>query len=502
MVKSYLLRDKVYIRLFIIAVLLVGLDAKVSAFQSSSILDYQELKNIYESGYSCCPGALEKAKDLFTAPTLRQNQASKTSFQFDEKLNKPFVRVSQWNLERGFKLDEIKTLLTNPDQYINENLEEKLLRKQNDKYLKAKEEANLLNNTDILTVNEADLGVNRTQYRNIVAEIAGVMEADYSYVTEFIEIDPKLMNAKNTDPSKYKGLHGNAIISKFPIRNSEAIELPQCYDWYNGEKERISYFEKLRRTTGRIVFNQKPVTEVRLGKRNALVAQITLPNQELVTVVNAHLEDRATPKCRRLQIQKVLDHTKDINTPIVFAGDFNSFEFNTRPTSLSKLFISTIGDFNVVARSTIAAFNPIAFITNAGTFVLNQVRKFKDPTVRNVAVVMPNRAGKMFSDFKDFVFSDGNQIDFSGTKELTYDKRGKLSNSNQRWHKGFVETYQFNRSYKVVRFKPDWILVKPVVKNGQKHFYPAFGRTLKTLNYSYKDYRLTDHSPITAELIL
>ncbi len=99
-----------------------------------------------------------------------------------------------------------------------------------------------------------------------------------------------------------------------------------------------------------------------------------------------------------------------------------------------------------------------------------------------------------------FRFDDGGRFDFGGEKQFSYQQRnGNLSNSNQRAKKGFVETFQFQRSYSVAKFKIDWIFVKP---NLDQAFSPAHGQTLKALNYSSKQVPISDHSPVTVKLLL
>ncbi len=85
---------------------------------------------------------------------------------------------------------------------------------------------------------------------------------------------------------------------------------------------------------------------------------------------------------------------------------------------------------------------------------------------------------------------------------------GKLANSNERAKKGFTPTSELGRSFGVAgQYKLDWIFVRPVgltdplAANQSYHFSPCFGRTLKELNASIPE-RISDHSPITADLTL
>jgi hypothetical protein len=130
-----------------------------------------------------------------------------------------------------------------------------------------------------------------------------------------------------------------------------------------------------------------------------------------------------------------------------------------------------------------------------------------DPTVKSVKFVSENPEEEFFSVLKEFRFSDGRAFDFRGTKEFSIDNNADtLSNSNERASKGFVSTLELIGKI-TVKLKLDWIFVKPAnltEPDDETQPYlvaPAFGRTLKTLNYSLND-RISDHNPIVVDLFL
>lgn len=112
-------------------------------------------------------------------------------------------------------------------------------------------------------------------------------------------------------------------------------------------------------------------------------------------------------------------------------------------------------------------------------------------------------------DHEDFRFADGNAFDFRGERQRSIGaKDDTLANSNERGKKGFITTFEVERTIAFVgKFKLDWIFVKPVsltdpYDKKQPHcFAPHFGRTLKALNDGPKD-RISDHAPMMVELPL
>ena len=46
------------------------------------------------------------------------------------------------------------------------------------------------------------------------------------------------MTCLATDRTRLLGLHGNAILSRYPLRDVKLVPFEyQAYDWYNGEKK-------------------------------------------------------------------------------------------------------------------------------------------------------------------------------------------------------------------------------------------------------------------------
>jgi hypothetical protein len=121
-------------------------------------------------------------------------------------------------------------------------------------------------------------------------------------------------------------------------------------------------------------------------------------------------------------------------------------------------------------------------------------RKTADPTVANIPLFSANAESGFFKVLKAFRFDDGGRFDFQGDRARSVRGRaGTLSNSNQRGGKGFVTTFQVDRTMASVgKLKLDWLFVKGT---------PSFGTTYQDLNYAPAQ-RMSDHDPISVDLPL
>lgn len=472
-----------------------------TSFTEYQFMSFDELKELSAVNRGDNPYLENKLYSVLNKVVVKQSP-QRPSFQFNLKKDKNFVRVSHWNVARGIKMDTIEQMFSDTEAFLQEEADHKRYEPGSEKYEQLKDELEVLKSSDILVLNEVDFGMSRTDYQNIADRASNLVNGGYAFVPEFLELNPNYINDPNVNPSQYKGLHGNAIISKFPIKSVGKINLPVCYDWFDDEKKRVTLLERLRRKTAHVVMNEQVETELRRGNRAALVAEIDLPHKENVTVVSTHFENRGTPACRVKQIEHLLSEIKNIKTPVVFSGDLNSFEYDASPSSVSKIVAAKLSDPEFIIRTVGSAFNPYSLAINPSLIAVELMRKYRDPTVKNVPVISRNRARKLFKKIRGFEFDDHNKFDFSNDQEWSYKRAGVLSTSNERSFKGFVPTFKVNRSYKIVRFKIDWFFVKPLIDNGKKTFFPAFGRTLKNLNFSPKGGLVSDHNPITLDLMI
>ena len=480
-----------------------------STNQTDTIYKEHVEKNIYKDNASVPPISDLTFEDLINLSRnaepegeLKQkleNQLSRVyviNRNSESTLSKPYIRIAQWNIKRGFNINVINDIFADSKTYET----------QHKKYVKPREsnhladELNALTQADIVCLNEVDVGMPRTKYTNVASEFADKRNWNYAFSTEFVEVGP-LFQKETVDKTQYKGLHGNVIVSRFPIVSSRVIRLPNYYDWYRAETlKKQSPIEHFRKFGAKKIFSETILhREVRHGGRSALVADIKLPNDQIITVVSTHFEDRAYSDQRLHQFKYLLANLKDIKTPVVLAGDFNTSTTDTKPTSFKKEVEKRIRDPHFILRQ--AAFVPIPFIPVVGGLIavtFSKLLQYKDPFFPNIPIMFPNHERRFYTYLKKFRFSDGAGFDLSGDREHSSNgKKGLLANSNQRHWKGFKSTFKFEKPRVIAYFKLDWFFIKPL---GQ-HFKPFNGRTLKTLNQSVKG-GISDHNPITVDIKL
>lgn len=151
-----------------------------------------------------------------------------------------------------------------------------------------------LKDADIILGNELDWGMARSQNLHITRELARALGMNYAFATEFITV-------RAGQDGNREGWHGNAILSRFPLKNVSLLRLPIMYEWF-----------------------YRP-NDSRLGTRVALLAEIQVQGQA-IGLVSLHLENRATPKQREAQFRFVLDHVETVfaGLPVLIGGDMNT----------------------------------------------------------------------------------------------------------------------------------------------------------------------------------
>jgi hypothetical protein len=196
------------------------------------------------------------------------------------------------------------------------------------------------------------------------------------------------------DKSRYLGLHGTAVLSRYPILEATVRPLPVCYDWFLGEKKEISKLESGKRTGANLAFMERITREVRRGGRTTLILEIAVPESPtgVVTVVAPHLETKCKPECRRKQMVEILGWIKGEKNPVILAGDFNTSGTDTSPTSVSKVITNRLKDADKWA------VNAVKWSTGAPTILLtpvNMLRNKNDPTGFDVPLVSRKKEAKM-----------------------------------------------------------------------------------------------------------
>jgi endonuclease/exonuclease/phosphatase family metal-dependent hydrolase len=449
----------------------------------------------------------------------------------------PFLRAAFWNVEEGRQYDRITTALTDPEGFKRmleaESAAERRLETDSGKEIQPLtpdawqtigEQLDVLRASDILVLNEVDLGVTRTGYRNVARDMAEALNMNYVFGVEFVEVDPLVLGLEQPridgdpeavemlrssftpDKSRFLGLHGNAILSKYPIRRASVRRLPLCYDWYTKEVESISYIEKGIRWGSDVAFLERVSREIRRGDRMAIIADLAVPDAPggTITVVAAHLENKCKPACRQRQMRELLTWIRDVRNPLILAGDLNTLGTDGAPTSVYKIVSDKVVDPQFWGKKAVqwSTMYVMQVLSPAKYF-----RNYSDPTGLNIPVFSPKKEARLFNHVKNFRFADGMAFDFRGTDaQVASGHTGTLGNSNERAGKGFHYTFALERTYGGVvgRYKLDWFFIKgfaarPDDDDESYRFAPHFARTLQAFNAANGN-RLSDHSPITVDL--
>ena len=198
-----------------------------------------------------------------------------------------FLRVVQWNIERGSRLKGIVEILNGHP---------------------------VLRFADLLLLNEVDIGMGRSGNLDVTRELGEALGAHAAFGAEYIEltkgtVDEQLFVAQNT-----AALHGNAVLARYPICDIEVVRLPRCEN----------NFESVER---------------RLGGRVALVAEIAVGDRRIISTAT-HLDVVGSPRCRTRQIREALNAAEarigsgslGAGTPLpaIFGGDLNTHTFSRR----------------------------------------------------------------------------------------------------------------------------------------------------------------------------
>lgn len=458
-----------------------------------------------------------------------------------------FIRVAQWDLKFNMDPENIVNAFVNPDKLIElakesheakSNFLVRTSKKIKNKDIlsersfsniekKIREQSEILRAADVIVINNMDIGMPRTDYKNCSYELAKKLGYNYVFVPEFLEIDLAGLGIEKhpwseemvlkeygkvkkytVDKTKYKGITGTAILSRFPLENVKVIRLENVYDWYNSEKGKETLMENTMRHIAKSIFKEEVLRRTRIGGRVAIRADIKLPEQT-ITIVGTQIERRTRAIERTVQMKELLRKIKDIPNPAVLAGNFNTSTYNHNPKSFGGMIKDKLTDPDSLIELSAMPFLALGVV--GGWFIrpaIDATRKVSDPTVMSIPILSPNREKRMFNRLRRFRFDDGYAFDFRGNKDTSINQSNKLlSSSNERAMKGFVSTYQTKRNLGISNFKLSWIIGKGYNKkplpqtNAIEKMAPHFGRTLFSLNYEYK-FPISMQAPIVADFPL
>lgn len=156
---------------------------------------------------------------------------------------------------------------------------------------------------DLVLLNEVDLGMARSDNRDVAGDLAQALGFHAAWAPLFLETTPGRDDdaAAAAREGNQEALFGLAILSRWPIGEVQVVELPS--------PERFQFdFEGM------------------YGRHIALVAVIERPGESFVAVTT-HLEVHRTRAHRAAQMRVLTRALAREGRPVILAGDFNAHTF-------------------------------------------------------------------------------------------------------------------------------------------------------------------------------
>ena len=192
-------------------------------------------------------------------------------------------RIVAWNLERGI------------------HYEGQLQALQQDPYL---------SQADVLLLTETDVGMARSDNRNISRDLARELGMHYVFSPCYINLAKGSGVEYEADGENEAGLHGNAILSRYPLSKIRSVFLKNGKDKMKGR-------------------------EKRLGQQTAAVAEVQFPDQP-TTVVSVHLDANSSQQHRANQMGDILADIEGCS-PAIVGGDWNTTTYNSSTATMAIL---------------------------------------------------------------------------------------------------------------------------------------------------------------------
>jgi endonuclease/exonuclease/phosphatase family metal-dependent hydrolase len=192
-----------------------------------------------------------------------------------------FLRIVEWNIERGTRLDGIIEVLNDHP---------------------------VLRFADLLLLNELDDGMLRSGNRNVALELSRALSAHAVYGVEYLEMTKGTGEELNLAGENLSALHGNAILTRHRFSNPQIVRLPRCENNFES-------------------------AEKRLGGRIGILLDIELDRAGFMAAT-AHLDVVNTPRCRARQLRLMLcaidarlKNQQNAGGRVILGGDFNTHTF-------------------------------------------------------------------------------------------------------------------------------------------------------------------------------
>ncbi len=212
-------------------------------------------------------------KRLFDEPRVYRCESARPRLR-------SFLRVVEWNIERGSRLDGIVEVLTAHP---------------------------VLRFADLLLINELDDGMIRSGNLSVPLALSQALSAHAIFGIEYLELTKGVGDELALEGENTAALHGNAILTRHSFSNPEVIRLPRCENNFESKERRI-------------------------GGRIGIIVDLEIDGKSFAAG-NTHLDVINTPRCRATQMHAMLqamDARLDKqagNRASVVGGDLNSHTF-------------------------------------------------------------------------------------------------------------------------------------------------------------------------------
>lgn len=197
-----------------------------------------------------------------------------------------FFKAITWNLERGKNFEAILEVFKTTLQFQN---------------------------VDFFFLTEVDWGMARSGNRNIAGDLGKELGYYAYFAPSYFNLTQGHGSERHVEGKNLYGLHGKAILSKYPLENLKSIGMPNAT-------------------------NKLKSKESRLGEKRALLGDFKWKDSK-ITLACAHLDAFSSPKTRMLQLRKIVEACA-FESCVLMAGDWNTNSINS--TSGPTLFKSMI----------------------------------------------------------------------------------------------------------------------------------------------------------------
>jgi endonuclease/exonuclease/phosphatase family metal-dependent hydrolase len=187
-----------------------------------------------------------------------------------------------------------------------------------------------ISEADLYFLTEVDWGMARSQNRNVTEELAKTLGLHAYFAPSYYNLTQGHSSEKKVKNPNLLGLHGKAILSRFPLENLRVVPMPNATDKLHSKESRI-------------------------GQKRALLGDLKVGEKKL-SLACVHLDAFSSPESRTHQLLQVVKACETVPYALL-AGDWNTNTLNT--TSSVKVFLSILRQLLITRpRKTIQEHHP------------------------------------------------------------------------------------------------------------------------------------------------